>query len=434
MNFQYKIKTSNRGLTFSFNHKYIKVATYYKYVISNKSKKIFIIKSEDKNGLKVSRKKIGNKSVYKSLIDLRNKKIKNTIKDGECLNIKLLDKSIIVEVKLKNNKDKTSQTIIKKINIASLFSGCGMLDYPFYLDDFFEIKIATDIMKDACMSYRENIGKQIKEMDIYDFKLSNSDNIDLVIGGIPCTPFSNANRSKDRIERHKESDLVIEYIRIVTESGCKVFGIENVPSFITAKNGFYYDTLKECLNEFNIKHKIMKDCDYGGYTIRKRVFIVGSIIGEVEFEKETNEKHLVKEALSKVTSDWYNFNDITKCKESSIEKMKYIPQGGNFKDIPEPIRGKGCHSNRYRRLNLNDLCCTLTNFRKSKILHPLYNRILSVAEALALSGFDKNFKVVGSLNNKQQQVANGVPFALGNALKNTIKNIFIKYQQRPCLN
>ncbi|MDU7943350.1 MAG: DNA cytosine methyltransferase, partial [Streptococcus salivarius] len=55
------------------------------------------------------------------------------------------------------------------------------------------------------------------------------------------------------------------------------------------------------------------------------------------------------------------------------------------------------------------------------------NRIISVAEALAISGFDNDFKVLGSLASRQQQVGNGVPFNLGLALKNVINNIFARY-------
>ena len=96
--------------------------------------------------------------------------------------------------------------------------------------------------------------------------------------------------------------------------------------------------------------------------------------------------------------------------------------------IPENLRGRGNHSNRYRRLEEDKPSCTLTNFRKAMILHPNLNRIISVAEALAISGFDYDFKILGErLDARQQQVGNGVPFALGLALKNVIKNIFARY-------
>ncbi|MGL5329334.1 MAG: DNA cytosine methyltransferase, partial [Peptostreptococcaceae bacterium] len=136
----------------------------------------------------------------------------------------------------------------------------------------------------------------------------------------------------------------------------------------------------------------------------------------------------VGQALEKVDSTWFNYSDITTPKQSTLDKIKHIPQGGNFKNIPEELRGKGVHSNSYRRLEMNKPSCTLTNFRKSQILNPIKDRIISVAEALAISGFDDKFKVLGALNSRQQQVGNGVPFNLGYAIKETIKRMFFNYE------
>ena len=53
---------------------------------------------------------------------------------------------------------------------------------------------------------------------------------------------------------------------------------------------------------------------------------------------------------------------------------------------------------------------------------PVGNRILSVAEAAALMGLNKEFQFFGSLNDKQQQVGNGVTQAIASFVKSIIKN------------
>lgn len=423
------IKSSNRGLTFSFKHNNFKIGSHYNYVVVPKANKIFIIPT--KKGLKISKKKVNIKN--NSLIDLRNKKIEKITKKADKLAINFRNNSIIVTAfnidkpylttLIKNDKKKSLKDNI--IKVISLFSGCGMLDYPFHLDKNFEIVFACDIMESACQSYRENIGNHIINKSVREIVKEELPDTDVLIGGVSCKPFSNTNRIK-RLEDHEDSDLVLDYIRLVKESNCTVFAMENVPQILTASNSMYFNAIKECLSEYKIKAKVLKDCDYGGFTKRKRAFIIGSKIGEPIFLKnEIEQYNTVRQALNNVTEDFYNYNDITTPKQSTIEKIVHIPQGGNFMNIPENLRGKGVHSNSYRRLSLDEPSCTLTNFRKSQILHPICNRIISVAEALAISGFDKNFKVLGPLSDRQQQVGNGVPYNLGNTIKNMIKKLFI---------
>ena len=55
------------------------------------------------------------------------------------------------------------------------------------------------------------------------------------------------------------------------------------------------------------------------------------------------------------------------------------------------------------------------------------NRILSVSEAAALMGLNKNFKFYGSLNDKQQQVGNGVTQAIATMIKSLVKNALYGY-------
>lgn len=74
-----------------------------------------------------------------------------------------------------------------------------------------------------------------------------------------------------------------------------------------------------------------------------------------------------------------------------------------------------------RRLDPDKPSITLSNFRKSNILHPFENRILSVSEAAAIMGLERDFRFISdSLSAKQQMVANGVTQAIGKFVKNVV--------------
>lgn len=323
-----------------------------------------------------------------------------------------------------------SKGLNQTIKVLSVFSGAGMFDYPLYLDGDFEIVKAIELNKAACETYRENIGNIILNEDIRNFKIDDNSNYDLLFGGVPCTPYSNANRT-NRLENHKDINLLDEYIRILKSHNFKAFIIENVPQMITANKGQYLMKLKERLKDFDISHIILQDNECGGYTTRKRAFIFGSKIGKISLAYVKKIGKTVGDALKKVTSNWFNFNDITKVGAETKKRMSYVPQGGNWQDIPKEFWlpsfkvGK-THSNTYKRLSLDMPSITLANYRKCNIIHPTEDRGLSVAEAAAISGFD-NYKFLGTLSDRQMQIANGVPFHLGLTVKKFIKRLFKKY-------
>ena len=138
----------------------------------------------------------------------------------------------------------------------------------------------------------------------------------------------------------------------------------------------------------------------------------------------------VGQALKKVHEGWKNFHDVTIPSEQTKYRISLIPEGGNWKDLPEELRTKGVHSNMYRRLDRNQSSVTICNWRKYLLSPPRYDnsgrwdRILTVAEAAALSGLDESFTFYGKLSSMQQMVGNGVPFSLGNFVKGIIKKAF----------
>ena len=322
------------------------------------------------------------------------------------------------------------ETVFK---IVSLFSGAGMLDYPFAKDSRYKILLANDIGEGQVKSYRKNIGEMIVKKDIRE--LSIIPTADVVLGGPSCKPFSNCNRQKARLKDHPDYFLIKDYIRIVKQANPKVFVIENVPEFITTAEGMILEDIMLNLNDYTFTVKKVIDCDVGGYTTRKRILVIGSRIGEISLSDITlNKQNTVKDALDKVDASWFNFNDFSSCREETRERMAYVRDGNNWQDVPEAMRKSSKFANYLRRLDPNAPAPAIVNVRKSIIMPPKQyittERTLSVAECSALMGFPKEFVYMGTLDERQQQVANGVPFAIAKLVKTAVTKALLAFQNK----
>lgn len=465
-----RISGSTRGLTFSFHeNECFQVGTKYRYILDKKQNEIIIL--PDENGkLKVSKKGIQNKPLF----DIRNKEVKDMISQANYIEIEFLNNKIVAHIiclnasveglsdreiaDLLDKQEKTTVEIPEEIleqdhnalselltavgffsekhiqefnyvfDVVSLFSGAGLLDYPFKNDDSFDIRFACDFDKAACETYKNNIGDHILCMDIRDLDASQVPYSDVIIGGPCCQGYSNANRATGNAAVAKAKRLLIDdYIRIVKAKNPLVFVIENVPQFITKENGMYLEKVLTELSEYQITYQVVSDVALGGYTKRQRMILCGSRIGRINLPNVILEKHKTAgDALCKVDNTWFNYNDITQASAETQRKMSFVRPGHNYKDIPE-MKDLDRHSNVYRRLSADEPAVTLTNWRKVNLMPPVGNRILSVSEAAALMGLDKRFKFFGSLNDKQQQVGNGVTQAIATFVKSMVKNALYKY-------
>jgi len=101
---------------------------------------------------------------------------------------------------------------------------------------------------------------------------------------------------------------------------------------------------------------------------------------------------------------------ITRNSEEVRERKSFVPQGGNWRDLPpEKCRIKVVLSCVYKRLDPDEPSVTVSNYRKSMIIHPLEHRGLSVREAARIQSFRDNYKFLSSLTLMQQQVGDAVP-------------------------
>lgn len=459
------IKKSKRGLTFSFTSDTFPPGTRYNYSVFDGE----IVITPSVNGImKISRKKSGAK--YKSLVDIRAKKVLAKIASADHIELEICENEIVAHICKKvvsksksiniseilecreietislsdslvsggesyvqmslfeDSEDYCYRDICKPLEsifrVISLFSGAGMLDYPFSLDKRYKIILANDIGEGQAQSYRANIGEMMVKKDIRQLSLIPSS--DLVLGGPSCKPFSNVNRHHTRLKDHPDYFLIKEYIRVIKQSNPKVFVIENVPEFISTAEGAILADIMDKLSEYSFSVKKVIDCEVGGYTRRRRVIVIGSRIGTINLSDcHVTKYKTAKEALEKVDASWYNYNDVSKARSETRLRMSYVKNGSNWRDVPDNLRTRSRFSDYLRRIDPDKPAPAIVNVRKANIMPPVEyitgkQRCLSVAECSALMGFPKEFRFCGTLDERQQQVANGVPYMIARLIKNAV--------------
>lgn len=115
--------------------------------------------------------------------------------------------------------------------VIDLFAGAGGLSLGFMQTGKFEIVAAAENNPGARKTYKRNhklarLYPDVRTID-YNELAESCGEIDVVIGGLPCQGFSNANRQHTTIIS-MNNRLVKEYVRAVQELKPKAFVMENV--------------------------------------------------------------------------------------------------------------------------------------------------------------------------------------------------------------
>ena len=352
-------------------------------------------------------------------------------------------------------------------NVIDLFCGCGGLSEGFKLAGY-TIVGGVDFNASAIETYNKNFPgakgfccdllsmdkKQIIE-EFGDLK-----DIDVIIGGPPCQGFSSANRYKTEGEDPRNK-LFFEFVKFVDMANPRVVVIENVRGIITSNNGYAKDRIYEIFENrgYTVNHRILSASDYGVPQRRQRNFFV-MIKGDKKFDfdklKKVSKEVTVEDAigelydhedhatnapfilLEKPNTKYRKYlrsedngipnHEVRYPAEKVQHRISFVPQGGNWKDVPEylwPSDRKNRHSSAYKRLDVNQPSCTIdTGNNHSNYFHPLYNRIPTVREAARLQSFPDEFVFKGNRSEQYRQVGNAVPPLLAKVIAEQLKEVF----------
>lgn len=354
--------------------------------------------------------------------------------------------------------------------LVSLFSGCGGLDLGFEMEKY-QTLWSNDFLDDACRTYRHNFKQEIVCDDINQVLLQNIPKSDLVLGGPPCQSFSLVGR---RDPKDKRSNLVWKYLKIIDHIRPKIFLMENVTGLKSAKNLDGTKVLDSLVQAFkNIDYTIdvhtLNAADYGVPQRRKRIFIVGNLMGvSIPPPPPTNSQNGL--SLPKWVSSFDALSDLGQTSDDGIgvyasepqndyqrsmriadekavtlhftpyssvkdmEIIKAVKPGGNYMDVPDNIattrilnfKKTGGRTTTYGRLDPSMPAYTLnTHFNRPNVgcnIHYRENRLITVREGLRLQSFPDNFELLSkNKRNYYVLVGNAVPPKLGMAWAKHLK-------------
>ncbi|CAN7295115.1 DNA (cytosine-5-)-methyltransferase [Pararhizobium sp. LjRoot235] len=130
--------------------------------------------------------------------------------------------------------------------------------------------------KNAVATLRKNrpgwnvIDVDVRKVDFTSYRRR----VDLLAGGLPCTPFSTVGEKKGRKD---QNDLLMEGVRAVKEVLPKAFVFENVEGLLHARHADYVAELLRKLSKAGYHTEIhrINTRDYGVAQDRSRIMIVG---------------------------------------------------------------------------------------------------------------------------------------------------------------
>jgi DNA (cytosine-5)-methyltransferase 1 len=318
-----------------------------------------------------------------------------------------------------------------KLNSIDLFSGCGGLSEGLRQAGF-ETKVAVEIEPKAVLAFKMNhkttfvFQEDIRKISAEEIKEHlNGEPLHLLAGCPPCQGFSSVRRlNRPQSVYDERNDLVLEYLRLVKELKPLTIMMENVPALE------HYDKFQYVVTEldklgYNPQVKILNVKDYEVPQSRKRLVMVGSILGKLEIAKPINKKVTVRDTIENIESEEITTDAVHKIypkhTERVMQRIKLTPKnGGGRKDLPvEYILS--CHKKEnvgfndiYGRLRWDDYSTTITggclNPSKGRFLHPIKDRCITAREAALLQSFPKDYKFPTNIPST------AIALLIGNAL------------------
>lgn len=290
----------------------------------------------------------------------------------------------------------------KCFTVISLFSGCGGMDLGF-MGDFtalgrryakhpFKLIWANELNEAACRTYRKNIGKHIRQGDIWTMLNDLPAEADIVIGGFPCQDIS--VNGKGAGIQGKRSGLYRAMVETISRVKPKIFVAENVKGLLMKPHA---QALLQVLTDFealgyNVSYELHHAANYGVPQTRERVIIVGTLPNVQPFKHpiptvEIKDRITAKEALHDLA---------THPEDESINhiwsRANRSPEQGDRRLVADrpgyTIRAE-CHGNIQWHYELP--------------------RRISMREAARIQSFPDDFIFEAKLRETERQIGNAVP-------------------------
>jgi len=351
-----------------------------------------------------------------------------------------------------------------QLKLVSLFSGAGCFDLGFEAAGF-RTALATDFDEDCCKTIRSNRNwntiqspiEALRSEDILDAAQAKRRQVDLLIGGPPCQPYSKSAFGSLGTPLGYDDDragTIQQYMRVVRDLQPRAFVIENVPQFITGKNERVRAYIERAIYRINSDKKtkyrlsfhVLNAASYGVPQIRERLFIVASRDGirfelpepryfaQPDSDLELEPFFSARDAIGHLAAR-YRDRDHLQVGGRWDSLLRSIPPGSNY--LWHTARGGGKKMFKWRSRYWNFLLKLHPDQPSWTIAaRPGYHtgpfhwesRRLATRELQLLQTIPENYSFAGSLASVRQQIGNGVPSAIGELLGKEIRRQFYGHQ------
>lgn len=339
----------------------------------------------------------------------------------------------------------------KDIRVLDLFCGCGGLSKGFE-EAGYKIIYGIDFWSDALKTFEYNhknaqaIHADLSSQSVEDIvKKYKINDIDVVIGGPPCQGFSIAGKRDVHDERNLLYKAFLDFVDILKP---KAFLMENVPNIMAMGKGIVKQNILEDFTNigYSVQNQVLLASNYGVPQNRKRAFFVG-ILGDTNFEFPAplqEEKINTKEAISDLPDidlqdgskyplphqseyqkSMRNGNKVihnhqlTNHTPQTVKIISLVPDGGNYKNLPEEYKDTRRVNIAWTRLNSEKPSFTIDTGHRHHF-HYKFNRVPTVRESARIQSFPDDFLFLGSKTSQYKQVGNAVPPLLSQKLASVL--------------
>lgn len=338
------------------------------------------------------------------------------------------------------------------LDFFDFFSGCGGTSQGMQRAGL-SVRLGIDWDPDAGETYQKNFAgaaflcKDIRDVKVKDLApfVSRKRRRPIVFGACaPCQPFSRQNRSKMGDDGRRT--LLSEFHRFVVAYKPEYLFVENVPEVHAeddVKAPFAdFLTLLDRL-KYRYVYKVIFAYHYGVPQRRRRLILIASRLGPIDFPKPT---HGPKTRKPRLPTVWDYIGSLPPIKAGqthpsipnhsaanlsalNLKRIAATPVGGGRKTWPKNLqlrchKGHSGHSDVYGRMTKNRPCMALTtrcvSLSNGRFGHPTQNRAISLREAACIQTFPMSFAFHGRQNSVARQIGNAVPVALAHVFGKAI--------------
>lgn len=327
----------------------------------------------------------------------------------------------------------------------SLFSGAGGLDLGVEQAGY-RVLAALEFDSDACASLRTNFPtasilqgdiRRISTDEILRAAGVGAGEVELLVGGPPCTPFSKSGYWLEHKRRglDPEASLLEHYVRVLDEARPRAFLLENVFALAYANHnrpwlGFLLESFDRL--GYHVTQETVLAADYGVPQRRQRLILVGSLEGPPAFPPATHtgpherrvwelgERELHVTAGDAI-ADLVDRDDLAEPEEVVGGKYGHllpgIPPGDNYlfytakRGHPDPqFEWRKRYWSFLLKLDPEQPSPTI-QASPGPYVGPFHweNRRLRVMELKRLQTFPDDFVICGNRRSAQRQLGNAVP-------------------------